>query len=167
MRAHGRDVGMATAAHTPLGRGYNKSLSYFHHHVDYWTGVYPQEDSGPIGYFPEVRRLSLRARHCCLGLCFCLYACMPARPPVGLPASYNHVCACVCDAIAGVQCLAVSPELGEGFRPVDLWEHRADGSEGPAVGRLSDRHQCDSSVGGTGTWVPEWCLGVSAEAEAA
>lgn len=111
------DVGMATAAHTPLGRGYNKSLSYFHHHVDYWTGVYPQEDSGPIGYFSE--------------------------------------------------CLAVSPELGAGFRPVDLWEHRADGSEGPAVGRLSDRHECDSSVGGTGTWVPEWCLGVSAEAEAA
>ena len=111
------DVGMATAAHTALGRGYNKSLSYFHHHVDYWTGVYPQEDSGPIGYFPE--------------------------------------------------CLAVSPELGAGFRPVDLWEHSADGTEGPAVGRLSDRNECDSSVGGTGTWVPEWCLGVSAEAEAA
>jgi arylsulfatase B len=47
------DVGMATAAHTPLGRGYNKSLSYYHHHVDYWTGVYPQGDSGAIGYFPE------------------------------------------------------------------------------------------------------------------
>ena len=134
-----RDVGMATAAHTPLGRGYNKSLSYFHHHVDYWTGVYPQEDSGPIGYFPEVSFVHHR----------CMYRILSSDPSVG------------------AQCLAISPELGEGFRPVDLWEHSANGTEGPAVGRLSDRHECDSSVGGTGTWVPEWCLGVSAEAEAA
>ena len=31
------DVGMATKDHTPLGRGYDKSLSYFHHLNDYWN----------------------------------------------------------------------------------------------------------------------------------
>jgi len=30
------DVGMATPHHTPRGRGYNISLSYFHHTTDYW-----------------------------------------------------------------------------------------------------------------------------------
>ena len=33
----------------------NRSLSYFHHHIDYWTGVYPQCEGshceGDIGYF--------------------------------------------------------------------------------------------------------------------
>eukprot|EP01062_Namystynia_karyoxenos_P003461 TRINITY_DN11238_c0_g1_i1.p1 TRINITY_DN11238_c0_g1~~TRINITY_DN11238_c0_g1_i1.p1 ORF type:complete len:597 (+),score=113.64 TRINITY_DN11238_c0_g1_i1:70-1791(+) len=31
------DAGMATPQHTPLGRGYRKSLFYFHHQNDYWT----------------------------------------------------------------------------------------------------------------------------------
>jgi len=31
------DAGMATPFHTPLGRGYHKSLAYFHHRNDYWT----------------------------------------------------------------------------------------------------------------------------------
>eukprot|EP00729_Bicosta_minor_P010333 gene10333-23677_t len=31
------DVGMATWEHTPRGRGYHTSLSYFHHENDYWT----------------------------------------------------------------------------------------------------------------------------------
>jgi len=31
------DAGMATPFHTPLGRGYNNSLAYFHHQNDYWT----------------------------------------------------------------------------------------------------------------------------------
>ena len=53
---------MATAEHTPLGRGWNKSLSYFHHMTDWWTSVYTDGGVGPwdgnkqegtIGYFPE------------------------------------------------------------------------------------------------------------------
>lgn len=31
------DAGMATPRHTPKGRGYDSSLLYFHHCVDYWT----------------------------------------------------------------------------------------------------------------------------------
>ena len=31
------DVGMATPRHMPMGRGYNESLFYYHHAVDYWT----------------------------------------------------------------------------------------------------------------------------------
>jgi arylsulfatase I/J len=31
------DAGMATHDHTPLGRGYDSSLGYFHHANDYWT----------------------------------------------------------------------------------------------------------------------------------
>ena len=31
------DAGMATPDHTPAGRGYDSSLSYFHHSNDYWT----------------------------------------------------------------------------------------------------------------------------------
>ena len=31
------DAGMATPDHTPLGRGYDQSLIYFHHANDYWT----------------------------------------------------------------------------------------------------------------------------------
>jgi len=33
------DAGMATPQHTPHGRGYQKSLSYFHHDNDYWTNT--------------------------------------------------------------------------------------------------------------------------------
>lgn len=33
------DAGMATPEHTPHGRGYRKSLHYFHHTNDYWTMV--------------------------------------------------------------------------------------------------------------------------------
>ena len=53
---------MATAEHTPLGRGWNKSLIYFHHMTDWWTSVYTDGGVGPwdgnkqegtIGYFPE------------------------------------------------------------------------------------------------------------------
>ena len=32
-----RDVGMATPDHTPGGRGYDSSLSYFYHTNDYWN----------------------------------------------------------------------------------------------------------------------------------
>ena len=44
------DAGMATPQHTPLGRGYNKSLAYFFHQTDYWS------------YFaePQVRRVAAR-----------------------------------------------------------------------------------------------------------
>ena len=31
------DVGMATPRHTPLGRGYDSSLGYFHHSNDYYS----------------------------------------------------------------------------------------------------------------------------------
>ena len=31
------DVGMATDAHTPFNRGYDKFLGYFHHSNDYWS----------------------------------------------------------------------------------------------------------------------------------
>ena len=31
------DAGMATAAHTPHGRGFETALGYFHHSNDYWT----------------------------------------------------------------------------------------------------------------------------------
>ena len=31
------DAGMATADHTPEGRGYEQSLIYFHHANDYWS----------------------------------------------------------------------------------------------------------------------------------
>ena len=31
------DVGMATARHTPAGRGYDSSFGYFFHDNDYWT----------------------------------------------------------------------------------------------------------------------------------
>mmetsp|Transcript_14657 Transcript_14657/g.16265 ORF Transcript_14657/g.16265 Transcript_14657/m.16265 type:complete len:533 (+) Transcript_14657:62-1660(+) len=31
------DAGMATPDHSPLGRGYQTSLHYFHHENDYWT----------------------------------------------------------------------------------------------------------------------------------
>jgi len=35
------DAGMATPDHTPAGRGYDTSLSYFHHANDYWTFATP------------------------------------------------------------------------------------------------------------------------------
>jgi len=38
------DAGMATPKHTPHGRGYQKSLHYFHHSNDYWT--FEQESCG-------------------------------------------------------------------------------------------------------------------------
>ena len=34
------DAGMATRDHSPLGRGYDTSLFYFHHMNDYWTFYY-------------------------------------------------------------------------------------------------------------------------------
>lgn len=39
------DFGMATREHTPRGRGYHTSLSYFHHENSYWT----QMDTGFCG----------------------------------------------------------------------------------------------------------------------
>jgi arylsulfatase I/J len=33
------DAGMATPLHSPLGRGYQHSLFYFHHQNDYWTAA--------------------------------------------------------------------------------------------------------------------------------
>ena len=35
----GRDAGMATERHTPLGRGYETWLGYFGHCNDYWTEI--------------------------------------------------------------------------------------------------------------------------------
>ncbi|KAJ8612920.1 hypothetical protein CTAYLR_006190 [Chrysophaeum taylorii] len=37
------DVGYATPDHTPLGRGFDHFLGYFHHDNDYWTGAYGDE----------------------------------------------------------------------------------------------------------------------------
>merc|ERR1719281_1557471 len=34
------DAGMATPKHTPHGRGYQKSLHYFHHTNDYWNNKF-------------------------------------------------------------------------------------------------------------------------------
>jgi len=39
------DAGMATPFHSPLGRGYNKSLFYFHHQNDYWTSATQPNES--------------------------------------------------------------------------------------------------------------------------
>ena len=42
------DCGMATKDHTPLGRGYDNSLIYFHHMNDYWMEWFvgtPKKDS--------------------------------------------------------------------------------------------------------------------------
>lgn len=33
------DAGMSTVRHTPKGRGFNSSLVYYHHCVDYWTST--------------------------------------------------------------------------------------------------------------------------------
>lgn len=48
------DTGMATADHTPAGRGYDSSLFYFHHANDYWTfrdgsSCQPDESSAILG----------------------------------------------------------------------------------------------------------------------
>ena len=40
------DAGMATPAHTPLGRGYESWLGYFHHANDYYTQKVPPLSSG-------------------------------------------------------------------------------------------------------------------------
>lgn len=42
------DVGMATPRHTPLGRGYDHFLGYFHHANDYWTGGVPYSAIGQV-----------------------------------------------------------------------------------------------------------------------
>jgi hypothetical protein len=39
--------------------------------------------------------------------------------------------------------------------------------EGPGIGRLSGRADCSSTGLAHGSWEPEWCMGDSAEAEAA
>eukprot|EP00035_Acanthoeca_spectabilis_P007581 m.138502 g.138502 ORF g.138502 m.138502 type:complete len:232 (+) comp14002_c0_seq2:573-1268(+) len=44
------DCGMATNQHTPRGRGYSTSLSYFHHANDYYT----QQDGGSCNKHPMV-----------------------------------------------------------------------------------------------------------------
>lgn len=42
------DVGMATPRHTPVGRGYNRSLGYFHHANDYYTEGLPYASIGTV-----------------------------------------------------------------------------------------------------------------------
>ena len=43
------DCGMATPDHTPRGRGYHHSLSYFHHCNDYWSMVASHFVDGKMG----------------------------------------------------------------------------------------------------------------------
>ena len=40
------DAGMATAQHTPAGRGFDRSLIYFHHCNDYWTSTVSNATDG-------------------------------------------------------------------------------------------------------------------------
>ncbi len=47
-----RDAGMATFDHTPLGRGYDSSLHYFHHANDYWWVKYNTPLSFSFHLFP-------------------------------------------------------------------------------------------------------------------
>jgi arylsulfatase B len=42
------DAGMATQRHTPLGRGYDRFLGYFHHANDYWTQGVPVTAVGEV-----------------------------------------------------------------------------------------------------------------------
>ena len=48
------DVGMATWRHTPLGRGYDSFLGYFHHANDYWTEKLPFTSTGTIDVWCEI-----------------------------------------------------------------------------------------------------------------
>lgn len=41
------DIGMATPDHTPAGRGFDESLIYFEHKVDYWTQTLAQSACEP------------------------------------------------------------------------------------------------------------------------
>jgi arylsulfatase B len=50
------DVGMATAAHTPKGRGYQRSLIYFHHEVNHWTSNF-WDPTGDTNYFPTCAKI--------------------------------------------------------------------------------------------------------------
>ena len=50
------DCGMATMEHTPKGRGYDRSLSYFHHMVNYWTSTF-ENSNGNTSFFPECAKL--------------------------------------------------------------------------------------------------------------
>lgn len=58
------DAGMATPRHTPQGRGYDSSLAYFHHCVDYWTLTpsigcpVPSADTEPTQQQHEVEMVS-------------------------------------------------------------------------------------------------------------
>lgn len=49
------DCGMATMEHTPRGRGYDRSLSYFHHMVNYWTSTF-ENPNGNTNFFPECKK---------------------------------------------------------------------------------------------------------------
>eukprot|EP01064_Diplonema_japonicum_P010618 TRINITY_DN1785_c0_g1_i1.p1 TRINITY_DN1785_c0_g1~~TRINITY_DN1785_c0_g1_i1.p1 ORF type:complete len:532 (+),score=127.75 TRINITY_DN1785_c0_g1_i1:635-2230(+) len=42
------DAGMATPMHTPIGRGYESWLGYFHHANDYWTEKLPFQSTGTV-----------------------------------------------------------------------------------------------------------------------
>ena len=48
------DCGMATLQHTPHGRGYQRSLSYFHHMVNYWSSDF-ENDNGQTDFFPQCK----------------------------------------------------------------------------------------------------------------
>ena len=54
------DAGMATAQHTPHGRGYDQSLIYYHHANDYWqytTGSCAEDSTpAPKGHSEKQRR---------------------------------------------------------------------------------------------------------------
>eukprot|EP01059_Diplonema_ambulator_P021362 TRINITY_DN354_c0_g1_i10.p1 TRINITY_DN354_c0_g1~~TRINITY_DN354_c0_g1_i10.p1 ORF type:complete len:330 (+),score=138.98 TRINITY_DN354_c0_g1_i10:48-1037(+) len=42
------DAGMATPTHTPMGRGYEQWLGYYHHANDYWTEGIPITATGTV-----------------------------------------------------------------------------------------------------------------------
>lgn len=50
------DVGMATFDHTPRGRGYDTSLNYFHHMVNYYTSTFPNKN-GATDFFAECKSI--------------------------------------------------------------------------------------------------------------
>eukprot|EP00928_Gymnodinium_smaydae_P056925 TRINITY_DN40213_c0_g1_i1.p1 TRINITY_DN40213_c0_g1~~TRINITY_DN40213_c0_g1_i1.p1 ORF type:complete len:598 (+),score=75.00 TRINITY_DN40213_c0_g1_i1:69-1796(+) len=50
------DCGMATKEHTPRGRGYDSSLSYFHHMNNHWTSSF-ENPNGNTNFFPACQKL--------------------------------------------------------------------------------------------------------------
>eukprot|EP00040_Diaphanoeca_grandis_P016465 m.84937 g.84937 ORF g.84937 m.84937 type:complete len:573 (-) comp25821_c0_seq3:107-1825(-) len=53
------DCGMATARHTPRGRGYDHALSYFHHMEDYWQNWFENPNGSP-SFFPACQKANTK-----------------------------------------------------------------------------------------------------------